>query len=136
MAARIPVGLTVAPYSRAKGRRFGLVVGTAFLLIAGALAWRGAAVGALIPAAPGAVLVLGAVCFPRRLERFETLWMRLAHAISRVTTPIVLGVIFFLVITPIGLVMRLVGHRPLRRPDGQSFWVPRPLSSSDMRRQF
>ena len=39
--------------------------------------------------------------------------MALALAISKITTPVFMGIMFFLVITPAGLLARLVGHRPL-----------------------
>ena len=66
--------------------------------------------------------------------------MALAHAISKVTTPIFLGVVYFLVLTPTGLVMRAFGRRRLRRdPVDDSYWIPksrRGAGISDMNRQF
>ena len=51
--------------------------------------------------------------------------MGLAHAISKVTTPIFMGVVYFLVITPVGFVRCAVGGNPLRAHRGASGWVDR-----------
>jgi len=105
-------------------------------VISAFLAWRGLPTGAWITGALGAVLIVAGLVLPRHLQRVEVLWMRLALAISKVTTPIIMGIIFFLVIFPIGLLMRALGHRPLQRPPGDSFWVKREQGRSDLRRQF
>lgn len=52
-------------------------------------------------------VLLGSVA-PERLRPVFKVWMRLGHCIGKVTTPIILGLTFFLVIMPIGLVRRLV----------------------------
>jgi len=132
----IPAGLTPTAYSAAHGRRFGLTVGAAFAVIAAFLAWRGLPTGAWVTGVLGGALIAAGLVLPRHLQRVEALWMRLAVAISKVTTPIVMGIIFFLVILPIGLLMRSLGHRPLQRPPGDSFWVKREQARSDLRRQF
>jgi hypothetical protein len=63
--------------------------------------------------------------------------MALAHAISLVTTPVVLGIVFFVVITPIGFLMRLVRGSPIEhQPVQGSFWFRRADQHSDLRRQF
>jgi len=74
---------------------------------------------------------------PGRLGPVQRTWMALAHAISRVTTPIVIGVIFFGVLTPAGLIANALGHHPLVRK-GATVWVPRPPDArkSDLNRQF
>ncbi len=86
----------------------------------------------------GILLAAGAL-IPTRLGPVQRAWMGLAHAISRVTTPIFMAVIYFLVITPMGLLMRALGRNPLNRAsvDG-SFWVTRAPAEqrSDIERQF
>jgi hypothetical protein len=135
MATRVPARLT-----RGEGRRFGLTVGGAFLLLAAVSAWRGHAIAPLVLAAPGAAFVLGGVLLPARLGPVQRVWMRSALAISKVTTPILLGVLYFLVITPTGIVRRAFGGNPLKHtdPDG-GYWKVRTGESagrSDLRRQF
>jgi hypothetical protein len=134
MEGRIPAGL-----SQAKGRRFGLTVGPAFLLAGFLLTnWRHQMVPGLIAWAGGGGLIFGALVAPGRLIPVERAWMRLALLISRVTTPIFMGVIYFLVITPVGLIMRISGHRPLtrRERDGSYWTVPSSGGRSDLTRQF
>ena len=115
--------------SPAEGRRFGLTVGTAFLVLAAFLWWRGRgelAVG--IPALLGAVFLLGGLVLPSRMGPLQRAWMGLALAISRVTTPVLMAVLFFLVFLPMGLALRALGRNPIaRRSAGStSFWVQRP----------
>jgi len=61
------------------------------------------------------VLALWALIAPDSLQLVYRLWMRLGLAIGRVTTPIVLGVVFFLVIVPTGLVRRVFGLDSMAR---------------------
>lgn len=134
MATGVPARLTPS-----EGRRFGLLVGGAFLVLA-ALFWRAShPTAAWVTAVPGAGLVVAGVLAPGRLGPVYRGWMALALAISKVTTPIFMGIIFFLVITPAGLLGRLVGHRPLARARGaRTYWQSRPEGArrGDMNHQF
>jgi hypothetical protein len=134
LATGIPARLTPA-----EGRRFGLLVGGAFLLLA-AILWRGShPTPAWIAALVGGGLVVGGGLAPGRMGPLYRAWMALALAISKVTTPIFMGIIFFLVVTPTGLLARAVGHRPLiRRRDAGTFWESRPPGArrGDMNHQF
>ncbi len=126
MAERIPARLTPE-----EGRRFGLTVGGAFLALAGVLWWRGRAAGVLVCAALGGALILAGLLLPARLGPVSRAWMGLARLMSRVTTPIFMGIVYFVVLTPIGLLMRLFGKNPIRRPAAEgSFWVRRPASDA------
>jgi len=124
----------------AQGRRFGLTVGGAFLVLSAIAWWRGHPVTLTVLGSLGTVLVLAGLAVPTYLGPVERAWMGLAHAISRVTTPIFMGVVYFLVITPVGALKRLVGRNALhhREHDGSYFHV-RPEGSrrsADLRRQF
>ena len=122
-----------------QGRRFGLTVGAAFLVFAGIALWRDHATSARVLAALGGTLVLLGVIAPRALLPVESAWMRLAHVLSRVTTPIILGAFYFLILTPIGLTRRAFGRRglPRSRP-GESMWTERAegFRRGDLTRQF
>jgi hypothetical protein len=137
LATGIPARLTAA-----EGRRFGLTVGAAFLALGAVAAWRGRPHTALAFGGVGTVLVLAGVVIPGRLGPVFRGWMGLAHLLSKVTTPIFLGVVYFGVFTPVGLVMRLCGRRPLdsKVPAGAaSRWIARAADArqrSDMQRQF
>ncbi len=134
MEERIPARL-----SAADGRKFGLTVGLAFLALAALLRfWRHRELAAAVAGTLGALLVLGAVLVPTRLGPVERAWMGLARAISKVTTPIFMGVVFFVVITPIGAIMRLAGRKPLVNPErAGGFWsAPASGGRSNLDHQF
>jgi Saxitoxin biosynthesis operon protein SxtJ len=88
----------------------------------------------------GGVLVAGGLLVPGSLGPVYRSWMRLALMISKVTTPIIMGIVYLLVLTPTGLLLRLFGHRPLTRDrSARSYWIPRSAPNggrSDLRRQF
>jgi hypothetical protein len=133
MAAHLPARLTPA-----EGRRFGLTVGLAFVVLAGVARWRGGATVPVALAAGGGALMLAGLVAPGRLGPLFRGWMALAVGISKVTTPVFMAGLYFGVITPMSLVLRLFGHRPLeaRLRDG-SYWVPHESSSKgSMRRQY
>ena len=133
MAAGIPARLTPA-----EGRRFGLTVGGAFLVLAGLLWWRDRPTGTLLAGVLGVMLGLGGLLVPGSLGPVYRAWMRLALAISKVTTPIFLGIVYFVVLTPIGLLRRALGHRALDHElQNGGYWVVRDEPRhSDLNRQF
>ena len=131
MEARVPAGL-----SPAEGRRFGLLVGGAFLALGVLSRWRGHDIAPTILWSLGAALVAGGLLIPGSLGPVYRGWMRLGHGLSRVTTPVVMGVIYYGLFTPIGLARRLFGRNPLVRPRGDSFWIAREATRSDLDRQF
>jgi polyferredoxin len=108
-------------------REFGLVVGGVFVLLASWWFFRGkltSAAHVLLPL--GAVLILLGLVWPRALVLPNKAWMLLAEGLSFVTTRIILAAVFFLVVTPIGVVKRLMGWDPLSRRGarGASYWRP------------
>jgi len=129
-----------ARLSKAEGRKFGVLVGGAFLAITAILWWRGKAGAVPYVGALGGVLVLAGLTVPTLLGPVYRAWMGLALILSKVTTPIFMGVIYFLVITPIGLLMRLIGRRPMvHRVVNGSYWIERTAgrpAPSQMKRQF
>ena len=135
MAARVSARLTAG-----EGRRFGLTLGAGFLVLAGLTAWRGHSLEARAFAGLGGALVAAALVVPARLGPVHRFWMALAAAISRVTTPVFLGLVYFVVLTPTGLVRRLASRNRLARPSlSSSFWVAREVAArrrTDMERQF
>lgn len=130
---------TAAPPDARALSRFGRTVGGAFLVLAAAAWWRGRAATAIACGAIGGALVLAALVAPARLAVVERAWMGLGHALSRVTTPVFMGVVYFGLLTPIAAVLRLVRRRPLAAPPRDaSAWVTRPPDArqSDLQRQF
>jgi hypothetical protein len=109
-------------------RQFGVTVGLALLAFAAWFYWRGRApVVVGTPAVVGALLAsLGAV-LPRALVYPNRAWMALAEALSWVSLRVILGLLFFVVFTPLGAWRRFRGSDPLSRraPATQgSFWMP------------
>ncbi len=134
MGEGIPAGLTV---STRKLREFGLTVGLAFVVI-GLLAWlwRGhPTIGRVLLGGGGVLAVLGLVA-PAVLRPIERVWMQMAHLISKVTTPIFLGVMYFVVFAPAGAMRRLAGSPIWKDRSGRdSYWRP-VVRSRSMTRQF
>jgi len=110
-------------------REFGLIVGGVFVLLSLWWLYRGKfATAAYVLSVTGSVLVLCGLVFPRLLTTPRRLWMKLAEVLSYVTSRIILAIVFFLVLTPIGLVKRAMGWDPLQRRSGSrhTFWEPYP----------
>jgi hypothetical protein len=65
---------------------------------------------------------------PTLLSGLNRLWMKFGLLLGKIVSPIALGVLFYLVFTPIGLLMRLLGKDPLRLKfdrTGDSYWIRR-----------
>jgi hypothetical protein len=126
--------------TRGEARRFGLAVGAAFLALGAVQWWRGRPTTALLFGALGAALVLSGALLPDALVPVRRAWMGMATGISKITTPIFMGVVYFVVLTPVGVARRLMGRSPLKaRPAGTSRWVPRDTrvrQPDDMQHQF
>ena len=135
MAERISAGL-----SHGEARRFGLLVGAAFAVLGGLQWWRGRPSFALVLGALGSVLLVLGVLLPGALVPVRRWWMGMATGISKVTTPLFMAVVYFAVLTPVGMVRRLIGSSPLKsRSSGDSRWVARGLGArppEEMEHQF
>ena len=106
-------------------KEFGLIVGGILMLLAGWWLYRGKFVDtAYIILAVGALLVSFALLFPRALVYPNKAWMLLAEGLSFITTRVILGIVFFLIVTPIGVIKRWMGWNPLSRRGARrdSYW--------------
>jgi hypothetical protein len=86
-----------------------------------------------------AILVTLGLIAPMALRPVYKLWMQFGLILSKITTPIIMGLVFFLVITPTGLIRRLLASDPLARNfhDGESYRVPREkIPAKNMERPF
>ena len=75
-----------------------------------------------------AIFLMAALVRPGLLAPLARLWLRVGLVLHRVVNPLVLGVMFYGVITPFGLAMRGAGRDPLRKrfdPLAQSYWIER-----------
>jgi hypothetical protein len=117
-------------------REFGLIVGGIFFLLSAWWIYRGkfhAVSQVTLPL--GAILVLLGLVFPRALVLPNKAWMALAEALSFVSTRVILAVVFFGIVTPIGFVKRFFGWDPLSRraPASESYWRPYSARQRDSR---
>lgn len=108
-------------------REFGLLVGGVLCLLGGWWRYRGrfGSVPAVVLAV-GAVLMLAGAFFPSILRGPHRAWMALAEALSGVMTSVILAIVYFGVVTPIGWIRKAVGGDPLRRRAAASgsYWFP------------
>ena len=120
------------------GRKFAFTVGIAFAVFGAISAWRGHVIPPRVLLALAAALIVAGIVVPGRLTRVHAAWMGLAHRMSQVMAPISLGIIYYIVMTPTGLLMRLFGHNPLRQRERMgSFWAaPSNGGRSELDRQF
>lgn len=123
-------------YPAEKGRRFALTLGAALAVFAFIGWWRGRGLLPFILVAMAAILNTAGLIAPTKLEPLDRAWMALAHAISRVTTPIFMGIVYFLVLTPTGALRRLAGKNALdRKPVNGGYWIARQESDRAVRRK-
>jgi saxitoxin biosynthesis operon SxtJ-like protein len=125
-------------------RAFGCTVGSIVMVIGAAKAFAAGAV-LLVPSlifVAGTLLLLLGIVAPSRLSGLNRAWLKVGGALSKVVNPIVLALLFFVAVTPMALVMRMVGKRPLRLSpdrDAASYWIKREPpegGAPSMRRQF
>ena len=109
-------------------RTFGFVFTGIFLLIATYLWYHDAKLVTIQAFLVLAVAFLAFTLFmPIALRPLNKAWYKLGLLMGRVVSPIVLGILFFILITPIAMVMRLAGRDPLklRKQNVQSHWIDR-----------
>ena len=122
-------------------RSFGFVFAGVFSLLACLPLLRGRPVRAWALAVSALFLLL-ALIRPAVLGPANRLWTRLALLLSKITNPIMTGLMFYLVFTPVAIVLRLMGKDLLRlksEPVANSFWIPRTPpgpAPETMRNQF
>lgn len=122
-------------------RKFGLMVGGVFAVLGGLFLWRAKAYYPYFLWPGGGLVLLGAV-LPRALKWIYIVWMSLAFVLGFVMAHVILTLMFYLVLTPIGLVARLCGQDFLSlklNRAAKSYWIPRdpkPKSPADYERQF
>jgi hypothetical protein len=108
-------------------RQFGTLFAVLFALLAGLNWYRG---GHVYPWLAIISVLLGIVTLarPSLLRPLNALWMKFAELLHRIVSPVILGAIFFVVLTPVGTVQRLAGRDPMRRKQDRnvhSYWIPR-----------
>ena len=121
-------------------RNFGLLVGAILL---------GISLWPLIKGQPprlwltaiAAVLVLAAVVWPQGLSPVYSIWIKIGDGLGWINSRIILGIVFYGMFTPMGLMMKVLGKDPLqKKPDPQAttYWSEKqPIDHHDsMKYQF
>ena len=113
-------------------RAFGVSVGTVLLLVAAYMLWRERFMAAAWLGGIGAVLVGLGLTAPKLLKWPSAAWWKLAMALGYVNARVILTIAFLFVLTPIGLIWRLIGRDPLGwRRESWPGWVRYPGRYSD-----
>ena len=121
-------------------RSFGLTVGGIFAVIGfwpiifhydGPRWWAVVVAGCLL---------IPAVALPKSLFWIHRGWMAVGHVLGWINTRIILGLVFYAIVTPIGLIRRWLGKDPMGqqlRPDLDSYRVTRkPRPASHLTKQY
>ena len=83
-------------------------------------------------------LILGLIN-SKLLTQLNILWFKFGKLLGSIVAPIVMGIVFFLVITPIGLIMKTFGKDLLNKRynnKSKSYWINREKSKGTMKQQF
>ena len=117
-------------------RKFGLTMGVALAIFGGLFFWRDRAIAPYLFALAAAFLLLAALA-PRALKPVQSVWMTLAIVLGWVMTRVLLIIVFFIGITPIAFIARVVGKRFLNlrfEPEEKSYWEKREPETRGMER--
>jgi len=130
-----------AALTKAELRKFGLTVGTAFAVFGGISWWRGHEWPPLVLWTLAVLLIVPGLLAPSILGPVQRGWMAFALVLGHINTRIILTVLYYLVMTPVGLIMRLF-RDPLDRSlknTRDSQWIRResgPVEPARYERQF
>lgn len=114
-------------------RVFGLVMTGFFALVALSPLLRGGSVRVWALLLSGMFLA-AALIYPRSLTLLNKWWMRFGLLLSKIVSPIAMGIVFFGVMTPFGLVMRWLGKSSIPMHfdrDAKTYWITRQPSGPD-----
>lgn len=122
-------------------RHFGLLFATVFGLLALWAAWRSSALWVAVFVTLATLFAVLAWRAPQRLAGLNRAWMRLGAILGAIISPIVLGVMFFVLIAPVALLTRAFGRDALRlkKRAVSSYWIERDPPGPEpesFRRQF
>jgi hypothetical protein len=129
------------PMDRKALRNFGLLIAGVLLLAGAWLWWKSAAIWPGVIAAAVLLAVMG-VAVPAIMKPIYRIWMIFALILGWVMTRIILTLVYYLVLTPIGLAGRVFGEQFLhlkRSKESATYWVRKEgpaREKSDYERQF
>jgi len=127
--------------NKQSNRNFGLVF-AAFFLILALIQWYYTGSTSISLVGLSASCIILAIFIPSVLQPFNILWLKFGFVLNKIMSPIIMSLVFFLLITPISLVMRILGKRTLNigfNPNLDSYWIPYNSSGPEkdtMKNQF
>ena len=122
---------------KSSNRSFGIIFFIVFLLISFWPIMDGQALRVWSLVISLIFLILG-ILNSKILTPFNLAWIKLGEILGRFIAPIIMAVIYFLIVTPIGLLMRIIGKDLLNIKFSQnsSYWIKREKKLGPMKRQF
>ena len=129
------------PVAASSARAFGWLMASVAALVGLWALWKGKA-WMPVPFAIALAFALATLLRLSVLEWLNRAWLALAVLLGRIVTPLVMGLIYFGLITPLGLLMRLTGKDPMQRrfdAAASTYWIEREPPGPDpatMERQF
>ena len=128
------------PNSKKDIRSFGITIGIILFIISGLLMYYEKEISQTIAVLASAFIGLGLV-LPMLLKPIYFVWMVFAAILGWLMTRVILSVVFYLIMTPIGLITKLLGEDflALRKVESDSYWNYRDSSeetSQNYEKQF
>ena len=118
-------------------RNFGIVFSIVFLIISlwPLLSQNDIRIWSLIIS--GIFLILGLIN-SKLLLPLNKIWFKFGILLGNFVAPIVMGIVYFMVVTPTGLIMRLLGKDilNLKKNNKDTYWIEKDNSNSDLKNQF
>ena len=119
-------------------RSFGLVFFIVFLILALWPIKNGGEIRIWLVVISLIFLILG-MMKSELLTPLNHLWFKFGMILGAIVAPIVMGAVFFLVVTPIGIIMSLMGKDLINKKNNkkkETYWIKRKTSTGSMKRQF
>jgi hypothetical protein len=119
-------------------RKFGLTVGVAFLALTAVVFWRHPdGIIWKIFVGAGSALVLAGLLIPAQLGPVYRGWMKFALLLSKVTTPLFMGIVYFGLFLFTGVIRRAMGKNAMVTKEvNGSYWAAREIRRANLERQF
>jgi hypothetical protein len=123
--------------AKKQNSKFGYTIGIALLVLAALRALVKHKYGWILPGI-GVVLILLALITPLWLNPLRIVWDKIGHVLGIINTYILLTIFYFVILTPLSLIMRLFGKDilKLKRNKPDTYWEATAPKNSGMENQF
>ena len=122
---------------RSTNKEFGIVFSIFFFLVFVFIFFKSGQISFLLLTFSFFILILGLINSPI-LTPFNILWFKFGLFLGRIISPVIMGIIFFGIVTPIGLIMKIFKKDllNLKFSDKETYWQTRPKLKNNMKKQF